>query len=57
MEEIKKAKTEEDIWKYNDKERKRESSLGKSITMEDLHIHFCEILEGSDEAVIGEKEM
>ena len=28
MEEIKKAKTEKDIWKYINKERKRKSSLG-----------------------------
>ena len=55
MEEIKEAKTETDIWKYINKERKRKSSLRKSITMEDWHKHFCEALEGRDEAVMGEK--
>ena len=54
MEEIKKAKTEKDIWKYINKERKRKSALGKSVTIQDKH--FCEALEGRDEAVMGEKE-
>ena len=52
MEEIKKTKAEKDICKYINKERKMKSSLGKFITMEDFHKHFCEILEGMDEAVI-----
>ena len=52
----KRAKTEKDIWKYINEERKRKSSsLGKSITMEDCHKHFCEALQGRDEAVMEEK--
>ena len=37
MEDLKQAKTEKDIWKYINEERKRKSSLGKSIAMENSH--------------------
>ena len=43
------------MWKYINKERKRKSSLGKSITTEDWHKHFCEAIEGRDEAGMEEK--
>ena len=55
MEEIKKTKTEKDICKYINEERKSKSSLGKSTTMEDWHKHFCKILEGRDKAIIAEQ--
>ena len=55
IEEIKKAKTEKDSWKYINKERKITLSLGKSITMKNWHKHFCEKLEGRNEAIMRKK--
>jgi len=53
MEEIKKLRQRK--ISENISTRKRKSSSGKSITMEDWHKHYCKILEGRDEAAIREK--
>ncbi|XP_033228929.1 uncharacterized protein LOC117180541 [Belonocnema kinseyi] len=48
LEEIKNAKTEKDIWKYINKQRKKKNSISSGIMIRDWKNYFMDHLEGTE---------
>lgn len=56
LEKIKQIRKESEVWKYFNKYRKKKSErYEKQINLENWKDHFWNLLEGSDERILGEK--
>jgi hypothetical protein len=47
--EIKEIRTEREVWKYINRERKKKESVSKEITMQEWENYFMKLLEGRKE--------
>jgi len=55
VEELNGIRTETEVWKYINKERKVRDKVSEEISMEGWRQHFMGVLEGTDERILGEE--